>query len=36
MVCITDPDRLTALVVLGIEDRDTFPLIFYPRATAPI
>ncbi len=26
---ITDPDRLTALVVLGIEDRDTFPLIFY-------
>jgi len=26
---ITDPDRLTALVVLGIEDRDTFPLIFF-------
>lgn len=26
---ITDPERLTALVVLGIEDRDTFPLIFY-------
>lgn len=26
---ITDPDRLTALVVLGIKDRDTFPLIFY-------
>lgn len=26
---VTDPDRLTALVVLGIEDRDTFPLIFY-------
>ena len=25
----TDPERLTALVVLGIEDRDTFPLIFY-------
>lgn len=26
---ISDPDRLTALVVLGIRDRDTFPLIFY-------
>ena len=26
---IVDPDRLTALVVLGIRDRDTFPLIFY-------
>lgn len=26
---VTDPERLTALVVLGIEDRDTFPLIFY-------
>jgi 5-dehydro-2-deoxygluconokinase len=25
----TDPTRLTALVVLGIRDRDTFPLIFY-------
>lgn len=25
----TDPARLTALVVLGIRDRDTFPLIFY-------
>ena len=25
----TDHDRLTALVVLGIEDQDTFPLIFY-------
>jgi 5-dehydro-2-deoxygluconokinase len=24
-----DPTRLTAAVVLGIEDRDTFPLIFY-------
>jgi 5-dehydro-2-deoxygluconokinase len=24
-----DPDRLTALVLLGIRDRDTFPLIFY-------
>lgn len=26
---IIDPDRLTALVVLGIKDQDTFPLIFY-------
>lgn len=25
----TDPTRLTALVILGIRDRDTFPLIFY-------
>jgi 5-dehydro-2-deoxygluconokinase len=25
----TDPQRLTALVFLGIKDRDTFPLIFY-------
>ncbi|QRM57093.1 5-dehydro-2-deoxygluconokinase [Sinorhizobium sp. BG8] len=25
----TDPDRLTALVLLGIRDEDTFPLIFY-------
>lgn len=25
----TDPDRLTALVVLGIRDQDQFPLIFY-------
>ena len=24
-----DPDRLTALVILGIRDRETFPLIFY-------
>ncbi len=24
-----DEDRLTALVVLGVRDRDTFPLIFY-------
>ncbi|MFM0051397.1 bifunctional 5-dehydro-2-deoxygluconokinase/5-dehydro-2-deoxyphosphogluconate aldolase [Caballeronia grimmiae] len=24
-----DQDRLTALVLLGIEDRDTFPLVFY-------
>lgn len=26
---LTDPDRLTALVFLGIRDPDTFPLIFY-------
>jgi 5-dehydro-2-deoxygluconokinase len=25
----TDPQRLTALVLLGIKDKDTFPLIFY-------
>ena len=25
----TDPTRLTALVFLGIRDRDTFPLVFY-------
>ncbi|MBN7796388.1 bifunctional 5-dehydro-2-deoxygluconokinase/5-dehydro-2-deoxyphosphogluconate aldolase [Parahaliea mediterranea] len=25
----TDPERLTGLVLLGIKDRDTFPLIFY-------
>ncbi|MEO6015778.1 MAG: 5-dehydro-2-deoxygluconokinase [Polaromonas sp.] len=26
---LTDPKRLTALVFLGIQDRDTFPLVFY-------
>ncbi len=26
---ITDPHRLTALAILGIRDRDTFPLLFY-------
>jgi 5-dehydro-2-deoxygluconokinase len=26
---VTDPDRLTALVLLGIRDHDSFPLIFY-------
>jgi 5-dehydro-2-deoxygluconokinase len=26
---LSDPDRLTALVILGIRDRDNFPLIFY-------
>lgn len=31
---ITDPDRLTGLVILGIKDKDTFPLIFYRRDCA--
>jgi 5-dehydro-2-deoxygluconokinase len=26
---LTDPERLTALVILGIRDRESFPLIFY-------
>ena len=26
---VTDPKKLTALVFLGIRDRDTFPLVFY-------
>lgn len=26
---VSDPERLTALVILGIRDRETFPLIFY-------
>ncbi|WP_290686850.1 MULTISPECIES: bifunctional 5-dehydro-2-deoxygluconokinase/5-dehydro-2-deoxyphosphogluconate aldolase [unclassified Haematobacter] len=26
---LTDPERLTALVLLGIRDEDSFPLIFY-------
>jgi 5-dehydro-2-deoxygluconokinase len=26
---ITDKERLTALVILGIQDKETFPLIFY-------
>ncbi|MCP4294330.1 MAG: 5-dehydro-2-deoxygluconokinase [Proteobacteria bacterium] len=26
---ITDHDRLTALVILGVKDKETFPLIFY-------
>ncbi len=26
---VTDPDRLTALVILGIRDRHRFPLLFY-------
>ena len=28
---VTDPDRLTALVVLGIKDQDTFPLIYIEK-----
>ncbi|HYE46629.1 MAG TPA: 5-dehydro-2-deoxygluconokinase [Caulobacter sp.] len=31
---VSDPDRLTALVILGIRDRETFPLLFY-RENAP-
>lgn len=31
---VVDPERLTALVILGIRDRETFPLIFY-RENAP-
>lgn len=31
---VTDPDRLTALVLLGIRDRDRFPLIFYRQDCA--
>ena len=31
---VTDPDRLTGLVVLGIKDRDTFPLIFFRKDCA--
>jgi 5-dehydro-2-deoxygluconokinase len=26
---VTDPQRLTALAMLGLKDRDTFPLVFY-------
>lgn len=26
---VTDPDRLTALAILGIKDKNNFPLIFY-------
>ena len=26
---VKDPERLTALVLLGLKDRDTFPLVFY-------
>ena len=30
----SDPDRLTALAILGIRDRDQFPLLFYRRDCA--
>ena len=30
----TDPDRLTALVLLGIRDEEQFPLIFYREQCA--
>ena len=30
----TDPQRLTALVLLGLKDRDTFPLLFYREQCA--
>ncbi|MBZ9559393.1 MULTISPECIES: 5-dehydro-2-deoxygluconokinase [unclassified Modicisalibacter] len=30
----TDPDRHTALAILAIKDRDTFPLLFYRRDCA--
>jgi len=32
----TDPDRLTALVILGIQDEELFPLIFYREKCALI
>ncbi len=31
---VTDYERLTALVILGIKDQDTFPLIFYRKDCA--
>lgn len=31
---VTDPERLTALVILGIRDKHTFPLIFYRESCA--
>jgi 5-dehydro-2-deoxygluconokinase len=30
----TDPKRLTAMVILGIRDRETFPLLFYREQCA--
>lgn len=30
----TDPERLTALVILGIRDENQFPLIFYRQDCA--
>ncbi|RYV01372.1 5-dehydro-2-deoxygluconokinase [Shewanella sp. OPT22] len=31
---VTDKDRLTGLVILGVKDQDTFPLIFYRKDCA--
>ena len=31
---VTDPQRLTALAILGIRDPDTFPLLFYRQDCA--
>jgi len=31
---VTDPERLTGLVILGLKDKETFPLIFYRRDCA--
>jgi len=31
---VRDPERLTALVFLGIRDRERFPLLFYRRDCA--
>jgi 5-dehydro-2-deoxygluconokinase len=31
---VTDPERLTGLVLLGIKDQETFPLIFYRKDCA--
>jgi Uncharacterized protein conserved in bacteria len=31
---VTDPERLTALVILGIRDEEQFPLIFYRESCA--
>ena len=31
---VTDKERLTGLVILGIQDRETFPLIFYRKDCA--
>jgi 5-dehydro-2-deoxygluconokinase len=31
---VTDPTRLTALAILGIRDRETFPLLFYRERCA--
>ncbi|HEM7799522.1 5-dehydro-2-deoxygluconokinase [Burkholderia cenocepacia] len=33
---VTDPERLTGLVLLGLKDRDTFPLVFYREDCADL